>query len=152
MNGMWGYKVIDTDYKDTRTLIHYLVRTAGLGANLLLNIGPQPNGELPAAAIQRLKGIGEWMKVFGETIYGTEGGGFKAEWGTATRIGDKTFVHILTPDSKDIPVPLKGKVKSAVVFTDRNRKVNYTRMKDGIMLHLEEIPEEIDFVVELKTA
>ncbi len=47
MNGMWGYKVVDTNYKDTRTLIHYLVKTAGLGANLLLNIGPQPNGELP---------------------------------------------------------------------------------------------------------
>ena len=38
MNGMWGYKVEDTDYKDSRTLVRYLVKTAGMGANLLLNI------------------------------------------------------------------------------------------------------------------
>lgn len=152
MNGMWGYKVVDTNYKDTRTLIHYLVKTAGLGANLLLNIGPQPNGELPAVALQRLKDIGEWMQVYGETIYGTEGSEFKADWGTSTRLGDRTFVHILTPDATDIFVPVKGKVKSAVVFADKGRKVKYTKKKDGIVLHLEEMPTDIDFVVELKTA
>ena len=54
MNGMWGYKVIDQNYKSTETLIRYLVSAAGKGANLLLNVGPQPNGELPAAAVERI--------------------------------------------------------------------------------------------------
>lgn len=45
MNGMWGYKIIDQNYKSAHTLIQYLVGAAGKGANLLLNIGPQPNGE-----------------------------------------------------------------------------------------------------------
>ena len=36
-----------------------------------MNIGPQPNGELPALALDRLKGMGEWMNKYGETIYGT---------------------------------------------------------------------------------
>ena len=53
MNGMWGYKIIDQNYKSPETLIRYLVSTSGKGANLLLNIGPQPNGELPAAALDR---------------------------------------------------------------------------------------------------
>lgn len=62
MNGMWGYKIKDQDYKDVKTLIHYLVNTAGMGANLLLNIGPQPSGELPEVAVSRLKEMGQWMK------------------------------------------------------------------------------------------
>ena len=63
MNGMWGYKITDQDYKSTKTLIHYLVKSAGKNANLLMNIGPQPNGELPAVALQRLTEMGEWMTV-----------------------------------------------------------------------------------------
>ena len=59
MNGMWGYKIIDQNYKSPEALIRYLVSTSGKGANLLLNIGPQPNGELPAIAIQRMKEMGE---------------------------------------------------------------------------------------------
>ncbi len=63
MNGMWGYKITDQDYKSTKTLIHYLVKAAGKDANLLMNIGPQPDGELPAVALERLAEVGEWMKV-----------------------------------------------------------------------------------------
>lgn len=61
-------------YKSLKTLIQYLVKAAGKDANLLMNVGPQPNGELPSVAIERLAEVGEWMKVYGETIYGTRGG------------------------------------------------------------------------------
>ena len=81
MNGMWGYRVKDQNYKSVPTLIRLLVRAAGKGANLLMNIGPQPNGELPAVAVERLKGMGEWMKKYGETVYGTEAGDvMTADW------------------------------------------------------------------------
>ena len=59
MNGMWGYKITDQDYKSTKTLIHYLVKAAGKDANLLMNIGPQPDGELPAVALERLAEVGK---------------------------------------------------------------------------------------------
>ena len=53
-----------------------------------MNIGPQPNGELPAVAVERLKGVGEWMAKYGETIYGTTAGNvMSASRGTATRKG-----------------------------------------------------------------
>ena len=61
-------------------------------------------------------------------------------------------MHILTPESTEIFVPVKGKVKKAVIFTDRSRKVKYSKSKDGVTLHLDEIPQDIDFVVELETA
>ncbi len=149
MNGMWGYKIMDQNYKDTPTLIRYLVNTAGMGANLLLNIGPQPNGELPATALERLKEMGEWMHQYGETIYATEGSEFPAQtWGTSTRKGDRIFLHIMTPESRHIFVPTSAKVKSAKEFAT-GKRVKYESLPDGIMLHLEETPKAIDHIVEL---
>lgn len=150
MNGMWGYKIMDQNYKDSRTLIHYLVRTAGMGANLLLNIGPQPNGELPATALERLKDMGQWLRNNGETIYATAAGDFPAQnWGTSTRKGNKLYVHILQTDTTDIHVPTPATVTKAVAFADKNTSIPFTRKPDGIVLHLSEIPSDIDYIVEL---
>lgn len=154
MNGMWGYKVADQDYKSVPQLIHLLVKAAGMGANLLLNIGPQPDGELPAASLERLKGIGEWMNKYGETFYATTAGDFEAQpWGTSTRKGNKLYLHILSADTTDIEVPIDCKVKKAVTFDDR-KKVNYTKKKEGgITLHLDKVPADcIDYIVELETS
>ena len=67
-------RIEDQNYKSPKELIHYLVKAAGKNANLLMNIGPQPNGELPATAVEHLKQVGKWMNQYGETIYGTRGG------------------------------------------------------------------------------
>lgn len=149
MNGMWGYRIEDTDYKDSRVLINYLVRTAGQGANLLLNIGPQPNGELPAQALERLHDIGVWMRKYGETIYSTEGSLFKADWGTSTRLPGRTFIHILSPESTEIFIPGYLDIKEAFRYGNPEDKLPYTIGEDGVTLHLPYIPEDIDFIVEL---
>lgn len=150
MNGMWGYKLVDTNYKDTPTLIRYLVNTAGMGANLLLNIGPQPDGQLPATALERLHDIGQWMRRYGDTIYGTEGSPFPAQnWGTSTRKDNHLFVHVMTADSADIFLPLKAKVKSARTF-DSREKVKYTKTDAGVTLHLDKVPDAIDHIIELE--
>lgn len=148
MNGMWGYKVEDTDYKDSKTLIRYLVKTAGKGANLLLNIGPQPNGELPAQSLARLRDMGEWLGVNGETIYGTQGSPFPEQsWGTATVKGDRVFLHVMTPDTREIDVPLAG-VRKAEVFGS-GKRLEFKKRKDSIRLILPEETDETDFIVEL---
>jgi len=155
MNGMWGYKVNDQNYKSVAELIRYLVKAAGMGANLLLNVGPQPSGELPAAALERMKGIGEWMRKYGETFYATEAGDFPAQaWGTSTRKGDKLYVHIMSADSKDIHLPMTAKVKSATEF-DTGEKVPFTvhKAKDGggTTLHLKAIPASTDHIIVVET-
>ena len=95
MNGMWGYKVADQNYKSTEELIRLIARAAAKNSNLLLNIGPQPNGELPATALDRLQGIGRWMRQNGESIYGTTATELGEQpWGVSTQKDKRLFLHV----------------------------------------------------------
>ena len=151
MNGMWGYRITDQNYKSTRTLIHYLVKAAGRNANLLMNIGPQPDGCLPAVAVERMKEMGEWMKTYGETIYGTRGGMIAPhDWGVTTEKNNRMYVHILNLKDKSLFLPLEGKnVKKAVDFVSR-KAVKYQKCQGGIVIALDAVPTDIDKVVELQ--
>ncbi|WP_085536816.1 alpha-L-fucosidase [Massilibacteroides vaginae] len=150
MNGMWGYKMTDQNYKSTKDLIHYLVKAAGKNANLLMNVGPQPDGRIPAVAIERLKEVGAWMNVYGESIYGTRGGLVSPrDWGVTTMKGNKLYVHILNLKDNALFIPLADKkIKKAVLFKDKTA-VKFTQDKDGLVLKLGAVPAEIDCVVEL---
>ena len=151
MNGMWGYKVVDQEYKSTETLIRYLVSAAGKGANLLLNVGPQPNGELPAVAVERLKQMGEWMAMYGDTIYGTEAGDVKPqEWGCTTRKGNRLFVHIFELDEEALYLPLTCKVTKAKNYIT-GEEIPFKREEWGIILNVGKVENCTDFIVELKT-
>ena len=151
MNKSWGYVVKDTDYKSLEVLIRYLVSTSGKGANLLLNIGPQPNGELPAAALERLKGMGEWMRKYGDTIYGTTAGDIPAQdWGVTTRKGDRLFVHIFNLKEKTLTLNLKAKVTAAKAF-DGGKAVAFSQSGESVTLTFDEVPSGTDYIVELTT-
>ena len=153
MNGMWGYKVKDTDYKSVDELVALLVRCAGMGANLLLNIGPRPDGRLPEQCLERLQGIGEWLKANGETIYGTEAGDVPPQpWGATTRAGNRLFVHVLRPDS----LPAGGTLllpginaRGARVFPT-GEKVRISQGNAGMTLNIDkESAKGPDHIIEL---
>ena len=151
MNGMWGYKLIDQEYKSTETLIRYLVGAAGKGANLLMNVGPQPNGEIPAAALQRLKEMGEWTRTYGETIYGTTAGDIPVQdWGATTRKGERLFLHIMNLNATELELPLTSKVKKAFTYTGK-KPLKVKKTKNGVKLFFNEIPTGTDYIVELIT-
>ena len=151
MNGMWGYKVIDQNYKSVDTLIRYLVSAAGKGANLLLNVGPQPNGELPEAAVERMKAMGEWLSVNGETVYATEAGDIaQQEWGCTTRKGDRLFVHIFELQTDNLILPLECEVVDAKVFAS-GQSVAFERCEKGYCLHTGPVTDTVDYIVELRT-
>ena len=151
MNGMWGYKVADQNYKSTEYLIRYLVSIACKGANLLLNIGPQPNGELPATALARLKEMGEWLRKYGDSVYGTTAGDIQAqEWGVTTRKGNRLFVHIFDLKEKELTLPLTCKVTKAYTFEDK-KAVAFEKNDGGVTLKFDAVPSGIDYIVELIT-
>jgi alpha-L-fucosidase len=86
MNGTWGYKSYDHNYKTPQTLIRNLVDIASKGGNFLLNVGPTAEGEFPQESIHILSEMGKWMRVNGEAIYGSKASPWGLfDWGRCTR-------------------------------------------------------------------
>ncbi len=151
MNGSWGYRMSDLNYKSSDELIRYLVRTAGMNANLLLNIGPRPDGTLPEQALERLKAMGEWLEENGESIYGTRGGIIEPQsWGVTTMKDDKLYVHILELKDKSLKLACgKNKLRGATLLST-GEKVAYKQAKDGsVTLNFSEAPGGVDCIVVL---
>lgn len=98
INNSWGFNLTDTTYKTPAQLVGLLVKSAGNGGNLLLNIGPMPNGEIQPEFVDRLHWMGNWLAKYGESIDHTSGGYIRPQkWGCLTQAGGKTFVHVLQP-------------------------------------------------------
>ena len=151
MNGMWGYKVNDQRYKSVEELIALLVKTSGKGANLLMNIGPQPNGELPATALDRLKRMGEWLQQYGESIYGTTAGHLPVqEWGATTQKGNTEYIHILNYKESEFTLPMDRKIKTVKEFIG-GQALKFKRNKDNsLTIQLNPHDSVIDYVLEIQ--
>lgn len=86
MNDTWGYKSYDHNWKSTQDLVRKLCDIVSKGGNFLLNVGPTAKGEIPAPSIQRLREVGQWMKVNSEAVYGTTASPFtRLHWGRCTK-------------------------------------------------------------------
>lgn len=151
MNGMWGYKVEDQNYKSVDELIRLIVRAASKGSNLLLNVGPQPDGNLPAAAVERLAGIGRWMGQFGESVYGTDASGIPEQsWGVTTRKGNVIYMHLIEPleGVGSVTLPVGTKVRSVKAMKD-GASLKY-KVSDGkLFVELDKTPADVDYVIEV---
>lgn len=151
INGAWGYNITDLNYKSTKSLIQYLVKAAGFGANFLLNVGPMPDGTIQPEFTKRLAEIGDWMKVYESTIRGTKGGFQRPTDELAiTQNGKKVYLHILKK-SNDLAVSIPGEVISAKAFVG-GQAVSFKAagMKNYYIFDLSNVTfNEIDTVVEL---
>jgi alpha-L-fucosidase len=114
MNTHWGFNRNDKSFKSSRELIRNLVDIASKGGNYLLNVGPTSLGEIPEESVIRLKQIGEWMKTYGDSIYGSSSSVFESlPWGRCTvkRRNGKTlvFLHVFDwPKDGTLVVPGLG--------------------------------------------
>lgn len=152
MNNSWGFNVFDSKYKSTKALVHYLVRAAGHNANFLLNVGPMSNGKIQPEFQKTLREMGDWLKIYGETIYETRGiASAVRDWGVTTQKGNKLYVHILKGQDLIVAVPTGDKkIKSAQLFKDKS-KVKIVSTVDNItVIQLTQLDvNELDTVVEL---
>jgi len=151
-SGIWAWGGEKDGVKSLAECLLMVVRAAGGDGNVLLNVGPRPDGVIDPAQANRLKEVGEWLKKYGESIYGTRGGPFKpASWGVSTRKDRKIFIHILKwPEEEALELPvIPGKVKSARALTGGT--VKFKQDEKGITL---EVPaanrENIDTIVLLE--
>ncbi len=121
INNSWGFNLADTSYKTPAQIVNLLVKSAGNGGNLLLNIGPMPNGEIQPEFVDRIKWMGNWMKIYGSSIYHTQKGYLRPQqWGCITQSGREVYIHPLRPEGDSLTlrkVPYRRIVKAYLLKT-----------------------------------
>jgi alpha-L-fucosidase len=137
LNGSWGFNIGDHNYKSPDEIEEMLVRAAGYNSNLLLNIGPMPNGEIQQEFVDRLHAVGEWMSRYGGAIYGTRGGPLApADWGVTTQKGNKIYVHVLHWGAPLLALqPLSEKITAARELLG-DSTIQFKQESDGVLLKL----------------
>ena len=150
----WSYHR-DEPVLSLEECLRTLVLTATGDGNLLLDVGPNELGEIPTNQAERFLQIGEWLKKYGFTIYGTRGGPVVCDpnWGGTTCKGNKVFVHVLGWPSDGI-LHLKGingHVVSSRILTGDSPEMKVTTANDGVDLSLDprKTINQIDTIVEL---
>ena len=107
INGSWGFNLKDRKHKSEKELIQYLIKAAGYGSNLLLNVGPMPNGKIQDEHLQSLKKIGKWVEKNGNTIYKTKRGPIEpTDEIASTQNGNTIYIHML--NDKKLNVLIDG--------------------------------------------
>jgi alpha-L-fucosidase len=154
LNDSWGFNIGDSKYKSPEEVEEMLVRAAGNNSNLLLNIGPMPNGEIQEEFVTRLHAVGEWLARYGDAIYGTRGGPLPpAEWGVTTQKSSKVFVHVLHWNSPLLALPPIPRTISAAKLLVDASLVEFTQNRDGVVLKIPAAGKaELDRVVVLSLA
>jgi alpha-L-fucosidase len=96
LNGSWGYNARDRNFKSPEQVIHALVGAAGRGANLLLNVGPKPDGTIGTESSERLMAVGKWLEKYGKTIYSTRPGPIAPQpWGVSmVKSSEPAFIYL----------------------------------------------------------
>ncbi|HRW08052.1 MAG TPA: alpha-L-fucosidase [Caldilineaceae bacterium] len=95
MGDQWAWKPND-NLKSLQQCLHTLIQVAGGDGNLLFNVGPMPDGRIEPRQVERLREMGDWLRNYGESIYGTRGGPFRpGPWGASTHNERYVYLHIL---------------------------------------------------------
>lgn len=157
MNNNWGYNKNDLNFKTTEDLIRKLADIASKGGNFLLNIGPKADGTFPQQSIDRLKEIGAWMRLNGESIYGTSASPFQhTAWGRVTQktVGDnsKLYLHVFRwPDNQRLDIHNLGNTVTKAYLLADKKAVPF--QKSGFSLSLQlpaSAPDPVNTVIVLE--
>lgn len=134
LNTTWGYSDHDHAWKSDATLIRNLIDIASKGGNYLLNIGPKGDGSLNPETIKAFTAIGDWMKINGEAIHGTQASPFaKLPFdGRCTRKAGTLYFHVFDwPKDGKLVLPVSKPVKKAYLLTMPQESLELTVEESG---------------------
>lgn len=137
INDTWAYNKNNHNYKSAQDLIRALVEVASRGGNLLLNVGPQPDGAIQPEFRERLQAMGEWLAVNGESIYGTTYGPIQGIDGIRTTgKGNTVFMHVYDWSAAGLPLAgLNRRVASAHLLAT-GQKLKFQQRETGVLLEV----------------
>jgi len=145
LNNTWGYSRFDHDWKSAAEVIRRLATIVAKGGNYLLNVGPTGEGVIPEPAVRILQSVGEWMRVNGESIYGTGRSPFPPlPWGQCTVKGSTLYLHVFNwPSSNTLTLTgLSNRVLSAYFLADKDQPLGY--QQEGRTLHISVPDKPVD--------
>ncbi len=159
MRHNWGYDRTDDAWKSSKDIVEFLALCAARGVNLLLNVGPTPEGTLLPEETERLAAVGEWMKVNGESIYGTTFSpvDFDFWWGAMTQKDQTVYLHVLEWTPNEIAFNgIVGKPLKAYFLADAGRTalpVEYDVRSGTTTIRVPAAaPDEMDSVIAVEYA
>ncbi|MGB7537693.1 MAG: alpha-L-fucosidase [Anaerolineales bacterium] len=140
MNDHWGYHAGDHHWKSARELVRSLVDIASKGGNLLLNVGPKPDGSIPWESRERLKAVGRWMHAFGGSIYGSSASPFSSApaWGRCTAMPGLLYAHVFDwPRERILRLPaIRNMIGAAYPLGRPRAPLSFRRAGEGIEIDL----------------
>jgi alpha-L-fucosidase len=145
----WAWKPND-ELKSLEECMFTLLKTVGGGGNLLLNVGPMPDGRIEPRQAKRLKEMGNWLKKYGESVYETTGGPYKPnDWLTSTRKGNAVFIHLLNfkNNSVELPFPENIQVKNCSLL--KGKRLNFEKSGQTLKIDLSDIEKEMISVLKI---
>jgi alpha-L-fucosidase len=153
-DGAWGYQP-GASVKSLDHIINLLVGAVGRDGNMILNVGPQPNGEIDPLQVQRLKEVGDWLHANGESIYSTRGGPYlPGDFGVSTYRDKTIYIHILNRSVQRLSLPpLSANLLSCKALTGGQPTCSQTVA--GIDITLDQTDESkapVDTIVALTLA
>lgn len=125
-HNVWGYRIGEKRFRTPEDVVAMVARAAAKDSNLLMNIGPDGSGRLPARALEVMARVGKWFAVNGESIYGTRGCPIaKGKDIVATRKGEALYLHFLNPFINEFTFPSTVDFKTVTALDER---VKVTRL------------------------
>jgi alpha-L-fucosidase len=157
MRHNWGYDQDDDNWKSTKDILERFVLSAARGVNFLLNVAPSPQGTFSPEEVERLKEIGDWMKVNGDSIYGTNYSpvDFDFPWGAMTQKDRTVYLHVMKwhPDVIEF-YGLVGQPAKAYFLADSKREpltVEYDAESHTTRIAVPAVaPDALDTVIALE--
>ncbi|HEX7845562.1 MAG TPA: alpha-L-fucosidase [Chitinophagaceae bacterium] len=142
INDSWGYNVTDRNYKTVKQVVQLLVGAAGRNANLLLNVGPMPNGEIQKEFVDTLAAAGKWLQQYGASIYNTRGKILSPQsWGVVTRNNKQIFLHLLkAPQNDFILLPGFTENIASIEIMGSGKKIKWNKVAEGVFIYPEYQP------------
>ncbi|MEE4287621.1 MAG: alpha-L-fucosidase, partial [Mariniphaga sp.] len=145
----WAWKPND-ELKSLEECLFTLLKTVGGGGNLLLNVGPMPDGRIEPRQAERLKEMGNWLKKYGESVYETTGGPYKPnDWLTSTRKGNDIYIHLMNYENQSVELPFPENIQIKNCSLLKGKKLDFKQTGQTLKIELPQKEKEMISVLKI---